>query len=190
MPGPAPGFAPLRTPVASPTLARAGGTYAPTASTPPWNPHLRHLPARDEAIAIAALCQALFLWHWKLRQRNATFRVFVNGLINENKWRAARYGLDSKMIDFGKQAELPARSLMRELVKLVGEEIAELGGEKRDRPNRTDPRQRHQRRPPAARLRRNRRRRQSCRRPPRRRDNRGAVEQRNCPAERGMARWA
>ena len=41
-----------------------------------------------------------------------------------------RYGLEGKMIDFGKQAELPARSLMRELVDLVGEEIAELGIEK------------------------------------------------------------
>ncbi len=84
----------------------------------------------DEAIAITALCQALVLWHWKLRQRNVTFRVFTKELIDENKWRAARYGLDGKMIDFGKQEELPARSLMRELVELVGEEIAELGTEK------------------------------------------------------------
>ncbi len=84
----------------------------------------------DEAIAIAALCQALVLWHWKLRQRNVTFRVYGKELIDENKWRAARYGLDGKMIDFGKQAELPARDLARELLELVGEEIAELGSEK------------------------------------------------------------
>ena len=84
----------------------------------------------DEAIAIAALCQALVLWHWKLRQRNVTFRVYGKELIDENKWRAARYGLDGKMIDFGKQAELPARDLVRELLELVGEEIAELGSEK------------------------------------------------------------
>ena len=87
-------------------------------------------PRVDEAIAIAALCQALVLWHWKLRQRNVTFRVYGKEFIDENKWRAARYGLDGKMIDFGKQAELPARDLARELVELVGEEIAELGSER------------------------------------------------------------
>lgn len=88
----------------------------------------------DEAIAIAALCQAIVLWHWKLRQRNVTFRVYSKELIDENKWRAARYGLDGKLIDFGKQAELPARSLVRELLSLVGEEIVELGCEKEIEP--------------------------------------------------------
>ncbi len=84
----------------------------------------------DEAIAITALCQALVLWHWKLRQRNVTFRVYSKELIDENKRRAARFGLDGRMIDFGKQAELPARDLVREMLELVGEEIAELGSEK------------------------------------------------------------
>ena len=109
-------------------------------------------PRVDEAIAIAALCQALVLWHWKLRQRNVTFRVYGKEFIDENKWRAARYGLDGKMIDFGKQAELPARDLARELVELVGEEIAELGSEKEIAPHRADHRERLQRRPSAARL--------------------------------------
>ena len=56
--------------------------------------------------------------------------MYSKELIDENKWRAARYGLDGKLIDFGKQAELSARSLVRELLELVGEEIAELGSEK------------------------------------------------------------
>jgi len=81
----------------------------------------------DEAIAIAALCQAIVLWHWKLRQHNITFRVYRRDLITENKWRAARYGLDGKLIDFGKKTELPARALIRELLELLGEEIDELG---------------------------------------------------------------
>jgi carboxylate-amine ligase len=81
----------------------------------------------DEAIAIATLCQALVLWHWKLRRSNITFRVYRRDLIDENKWRAARYGLDGKLIDFGKRAELPARALIRELLELVAEEIDELG---------------------------------------------------------------
>lgn len=88
----------------------------------------------DEAIAIAALCQAIVLWHWKLRQRNITFRVYRRDLITENKWRAARYGLDGKLIDFGKKTELPARALIREMLHLLGEEIDELGIQKEIEP--------------------------------------------------------
>ena len=75
------------------------------------------------------------LWHWKLQQRNVTLRAFAKEPIDENKWRAPRYGLDGKMIDFGKQEEDPARSLLRELVELVGEEITELGSDKEIAPN-------------------------------------------------------
>ncbi len=86
------------------------------------------IPTRiDEAIAIAALFQAIVFWLWKLRRKNITFRVYRRELIEENRWRAARYGLDGKMIDFGKSAELPTRDLIRELMDLVAEEIDELG---------------------------------------------------------------
>ncbi len=81
----------------------------------------------DEAIAIAALFQAIVLWLWKLRRKNVSFRIYRRELIQENKWRAMRYGLDGKMIDFGKSAEVPTRQLVRELVELVAEEIDELG---------------------------------------------------------------
>lgn len=81
----------------------------------------------DEAIAIAALFQAIVLWLWKLRSQNLTFRVYQRDLIMENRWRAARYGLDGKMIDFGKGAEVPTRELVRELLGMVQEEIDELG---------------------------------------------------------------
>jgi len=81
----------------------------------------------DEAVAIAALFQAIVLWLWKLRRKNITFRVYRRELIEENRWRAARYGLDGKLIDFGKSIELPIRRLIEELLDLVGEEIDELG---------------------------------------------------------------
>jgi glutamate---cysteine ligase / carboxylate-amine ligase len=80
----------------------------------------------DEAIAIAALFQAIVLWLWKLRRKNLTFRVYRRDLIEENRWRASRYGLDGKMIDFGKSIEAPTRALIRELLDLVSEEIDEL----------------------------------------------------------------
>ena len=86
------------------------------------------IPTRPcDAIALAALFQAIVLWLWKLRRRNITFRVYRRELIEENRWRAARYGMDGKMIDFGKSEELPARQLIRELLDLVAEEIDELG---------------------------------------------------------------
>jgi len=82
----------------------------------------------DEAICIAAIFQAIIFKLWKLRRDNMTFRVYPVELIEENKWRAVRYGLDGKLIDFGKQQELPARDLIRELIEwFIGDVIDELG---------------------------------------------------------------
>ncbi len=82
----------------------------------------------DEAICMAAIFQAIIYKLWKLRRDNLTFRVYPVELIEENKWRAVRYGLDGKLIDFGKQQELPARDLIRELIEwFIGDVIDELG---------------------------------------------------------------
>jgi carboxylate-amine ligase len=45
----------------------------------------------------------------------------------ENKFRAVRYGLDGKLIDFGKQQEVPLRELMEEYLALIEPEVEELG---------------------------------------------------------------
>ncbi len=85
----------------------------------------------DEAICLSAIFQAMIAKCWKLRRDNMTFRVYPESLIEENKWRAVRYGLDGKMIDFGKQAELPARDLIRELLEwFIGDVVDELGTRK------------------------------------------------------------
>ena len=63
----------------------------------------------DEAVCIAAILQALVFKLWKMRRDNVTFRIYPAELIEENKWRAVRYGLDGNLIDFGKEIELPAR---------------------------------------------------------------------------------
>lgn len=82
----------------------------------------------DEAICIAAILQAIIAKLWKLRRDNMTFRIYESELIEENKWRAVRYGLDGKLIDLGKQQELPARELIRELIEwFIGDVIDELG---------------------------------------------------------------
>jgi carboxylate-amine ligase len=86
------------------------------------------MPMRlDESIAIAALCQAVIASLYKLHERNLSFRLYSRALIMENKWRAARYGLDGKLIDFGKQAEVPVRDLIGEILEFVSDSIDELG---------------------------------------------------------------
>jgi len=81
----------------------------------------------EEAVAVAALLQAIVAWMWDLRRRNMTFRTYRRDLIEENKLRALRDGLDGKMIDFGKEEEVATRQLVRELLTLVDEQIDELG---------------------------------------------------------------
>src|SRR5689334_11094235 len=51
-------------------------------------------------------------------------------LIQENKWRAVRYGLEGKMIDFGKQKEVPVRDLILELLEFVDDVLDPLGSRK------------------------------------------------------------
>ncbi|TXD47150.1 carboxylate-amine ligase [Polaribacter sp. IC073] len=81
----------------------------------------------DETICIAALIQALVAKLYKLRMQNLNFMVYHRALINENKWRAGRYGIDGKMIDFGKEKEVDTKLLMREFVDFLDDVLDELG---------------------------------------------------------------
>ena len=81
----------------------------------------------DEALCIAAILQALVLKLWKMRRNNTTFRIYPPAMVDENKWRAVRYGIEGKLIDFGRQQELPARQLIHELVEFIDDSIDELG---------------------------------------------------------------
>jgi glutamate---cysteine ligase / carboxylate-amine ligase len=82
----------------------------------------------DEAVCLAALLQAIVAKLWKLRRDNTTFRVYPSDLIEENKWRAVRYGLEGRLIDFGKERECPARELIIELIDwFIADVIDELG---------------------------------------------------------------
>jgi carboxylate-amine ligase len=82
----------------------------------------------QEATCLAAILQAIIAKLWKLRRDNITFRVYPSDLIEENKWRAVRYGLDGSLIDWGKERELPAGELVRELIEwFIADVIDELG---------------------------------------------------------------
>ncbi len=81
----------------------------------------------EETVTLAALAQAIVVKLYKLYTRNMGFRLYRRALIDENKWRAARYGLDGKLIDFGKRAEVPMRDLALELLEFVDDVVDELG---------------------------------------------------------------
>ena len=81
----------------------------------------------EESIAIAALFQAIVAKLYKLRLQNMSFIMYHRALINENKWRASRYGLDGKMIDFGKENEVETRHLIYELLEFVDDVVDDLG---------------------------------------------------------------
>jgi glutamate---cysteine ligase / carboxylate-amine ligase len=89
------------------------------------------IPTRvDDTIAIAALFQAICAKLNKLIDKNLGFRLYRRALVQENKWRAVRYGLDGKMIDFGKQKEVPVRDLILELLEFVDDVLDELNSRK------------------------------------------------------------
>jgi carboxylate-amine ligase len=89
------------------------------------------IPTRvDDTIAIAALFQAIVCKLNRLIERNLGFRLYRRMLIQENKWRAVRWGLQGKMIDFGKQKEVPVRDLILELLDFIDDVVDDLGSRK------------------------------------------------------------
>jgi len=84
----------------------------------------------DEAVCLAAVVQAIVAKLIKLRLHNQSWRIYRHHLITENKWRAVRYGLDGRLIDFGKQQEVPLHFLVNELLEFVDDVVEELGTRK------------------------------------------------------------
>lgn len=81
----------------------------------------------DEAVCVTALIQAIVAKLIKLRNQNQSWRIYRSELIAENKWRAVRYGLDGKLVDYGKVEAVPVRFLLRELVQFVDDVLDDLG---------------------------------------------------------------
>ena len=86
------------------------------------------IPTRvDDTIAVAALFQAIVAKLHMLTDSNLGFRIYNRRLILENKWRAIRYGLDGKLLDLGKEKEVPVKDLIRELLDFVDDVVDPLG---------------------------------------------------------------
>ncbi|HZL28417.1 MAG TPA: carboxylate-amine ligase [Acidobacteriaceae bacterium] len=86
------------------------------------------IPLRaEETVAIAALIQATACKLWKLHEGNMDYRQYSRALLMENKFRAVRYGLDGKLIDFGKEQEVDERELIGEYLNFIDDVVPELG---------------------------------------------------------------
>jgi carboxylate-amine ligase len=81
----------------------------------------------EETLCIAALVQAIVAKLVQLRRANQSWRSFRKNLIDENKWRAVRYGVTGKLIDFGRAREVPFSQLAGELVAFVDDVVDDLG---------------------------------------------------------------
>ena len=91
----------------------------------------------EDSIAIAALTQAIVVKLHRLYAQNMGFRLYRRALIEENKWRAARWGIEGKLIDFGKKIEVPMRDLGIELLEFVDDVLDDLGSRQAVEPIRT-----------------------------------------------------
>ena len=73
--------------------------------------------------------QAIVVKLHKLLRQNVSFRMYPRRLIDENRWRASRYGLDGKLIDFGRKCEVDERELLHEMLEFIATEVDELGSQ-------------------------------------------------------------
>ncbi len=84
----------------------------------------------DETICFAALFQAVTVKLWRVYNSNMSWRLYRRSLLAENKSRAARFGIDGKLIDFGKREEVPFEMLLDELLEFVDDVVDDLGSRK------------------------------------------------------------
>lgn len=80
----------------------------------------------DDAACIAALYQCILRMLYRLRLTNQRWRTYPRMLIDENRWRAQRYGVDEGLVDFGKGEIVPYAELMEEMLELVAEDAEAL----------------------------------------------------------------
>lgn len=81
----------------------------------------------EDSTAIAALFVCTLRMLWRLRTHNQRWRLYARMLIDENRWRAQRYGIDEGLVDFGRGRLVPYRDLLEELLGLVAEDAEALG---------------------------------------------------------------
>jgi carboxylate-amine ligase len=81
----------------------------------------------DDAVAIAALYVCLCRMLWRLRRGNVAWRTYPVFLLEENRWRAQRYGVTDSLFDLGKGTLVPYPDLLEEILALVAEDADAFG---------------------------------------------------------------
>src|SRR5262249_13547878 len=81
----------------------------------------------EDTLALAALAQALVAKLVWLHKRNLATPAFPNTYIEENKWRAARYGLDAEYVDFAQNRRMSMREAIHEVLDFVDDQLDDLG---------------------------------------------------------------
>jgi glutamate---cysteine ligase / carboxylate-amine ligase len=80
----------------------------------------------DDAMTVAALYQCLLGFLYRLRRNNQRWRVYAPGIIEENVWRAQRYGPSESLVDFGKGTLVPFADLVEEILELVAQDAIDF----------------------------------------------------------------
>ena len=100
----------------------------PSVKYPTLEMRVADLPTRiEDSVAIAALFVCLLRMLWRRRVKNQRWRSYANFLVEENLWRAQRYGVNDGLVDFGKGEVVPFVDLAEELVNLVHQDAEALG---------------------------------------------------------------
>ncbi len=81
----------------------------------------------EDTLALAALCQALIARLTWCHKHNMGVPIFTRDYLEENKWRAMRYGLDAEVIDFSKRRRLSMRDSINETLDFVEDVVDDLG---------------------------------------------------------------
>lgn len=84
-------------------------------------------PRLKDTIALASIYRCLLRMLWRLRRNNQRWRRYANMLVDENRWRAQRYGTDDRLVDFGKGEMVAYADLLAEIRGLISEDAAALG---------------------------------------------------------------
>jgi glutamate---cysteine ligase / carboxylate-amine ligase len=81
----------------------------------------------DDALSIAALFRCLLRMLWRLKRENQRWRLYARMLLEENRWRAQRYGIERGLVDFGRGAIFPYAELLDEILALVEADACQFG---------------------------------------------------------------
>jgi len=100
----------------------------PSARYPTLEMRIADIPTRvEDSVCLAALYLCMLRMLYRLRRQNQRWRRYANLLINENRWRAQRYGIDEGMVDLGKGEIVPYAELLEELIALTAEDAEHFG---------------------------------------------------------------